>query len=281
MYIPVLAELVGVGVATCDGFSSSLDVIAYNSTRVDIILALRGAVSSTLNSSNSSNSSSTIPCVPEGNATGGFRFELYGWGIDPAVHHECHFTDVQGNVIVAQVVIENSTALDVDRAYVASVPRWPYDAGLVNVTLVRTFVNTADPEAVPYFNLPVEFLFKQRVETAIARWFEDNCVDDYSSSSVIQASCWPTNVTVSGAGFHSKGRTELLNRGDYNVRIAMDYSCAMVKENILIQASFVTVPSPSELICWFDYDNVAGVEYGSTIFTLDLTYGGTQLIQDH
>ena len=38
-------------------------------------------------------------CTVTDFATGGSPLHVYGWGLDPAFHHELHFTDIPGNVL--------------------------------------------------------------------------------------------------------------------------------------------------------------------------------------
>jgi len=328
VYISVYAELIGIGVASCDRFVTSLDGVAHSfgsdsgsidggsgsdngsgsdsgsgsgtgsidgagtaaavsaeafaASTMGSVRRFRDDIITSLRRNSSLNDSNPL-CVPEANATGGFRLQIYGWGIDPAVRYECHFTDANGNLLVAGVEIENSTSVASDRVLIVAVPRWNYDAGLVNVTLVKKF-GSFPSERIPHFDLPVVLVFKQRVEEASALWFVADCemiAIDYSTQ-VMLPNCWPLNVTVKGAGFYSLGPSELLNRGDFNMRVAPDYKCKLVEigGNLSIQASFVTAPSSSQLNCWFEYADIEDSEYGSQLFALDLTYQGAQLIDN-
>ena len=263
VYIQVRSQLLGIGVANCDRFNESLSAGSFDS-RASLI----------------SNLSSVEACMPEAPASGGFHLELYTWGIDPTVRHHCQLTGANGNFMTAEVVIKNSSR-DVDRVFISSLPRWPFDAALVNVSLTPSWA-TDDSDSLMTFNLPVQLNLVQQVESVEdAQWFEDECHARGSSTSL--GPCFPLNITVSGAGFQSQGQTQVLNRGDYSVLHWRDYACKMVQigGSLELHATFVSVPSPSKLICRFDYDEIQNVEYGgSTNFTLDLSFSTMQLPVD-
>ena len=297
VYVSVHPEFVGIGLSTCDRFDGTLEemVGSYNVTADDVeaLKVYMGTYAESYapfepsaivtdnqtnahiaeNHNSSSNVSAVASCVPEGLATGGFNIKIYAWGINHTLRHELRFSDLDGNQMTAEATIQGSAELT------AIFPRWKFPGGLVNVSLLSGMPNAP----VALFHTPVVLLIKQRVENAQADWFSEECGATFDSNGLMESSCWPKNVTVFGAGFHTNGRSTILDRGDYAVRVSDSYVCSMgarAQNPVVIRASFVTVESSSTLACHFDHGALDGLEYGSRNFSLDLTYEEEQLITD-
>lgn len=214
-------------------------------------------------------------CNVTGFATGGFPLEVYGWGLDPAFHHELHFTDIRGNVLRVPLTLESSSPMAVDRAVVGALPPWPFPAGRTRVSLHR-FPNppqsqpaTQGSMVVPDQGGAVFFEFEEMADAVTLSWHRLGCGDR----------CWPSSVEVRGFGFQNMSATARFNRGDIDSINHVEYSCiltGMVNVSSLA-SSFVTIESPGVLRCFFGRDGDAFPTYVSQDFALTLSHNGVPL----
>ncbi|KAJ1478312.1 hypothetical protein T484DRAFT_1818055, partial [Baffinella frigidus] len=191
-------------------------------------------------------SSDPLPCsASSGPARGNFTLDVSGWGLDPAAPHEVRFTDAARNVLA--VALEFSS----DGNATVTLPPgagWPHAAASTTVTLHRHVgPSLVEVQGTGAASGGVFFAFVSSLGARVGG----------GALPVVgcAGSCWPATITISGVGFDTAARHDLIQVeairvGAFRVRNFTEMACRLTTTSgSSLQAMLVSVDENNQLRC--------------------------------